>query len=90
MFMFGIQCIRCNHEIIAPHGAELLDDKVIRHLWHCPSCNAQIRILSAISEGSEVRKRSNDECGCFSPVERNVRLGWPDNGSAWQQLSKQP
>jgi transcription elongation factor Elf1 len=41
MFMFGIQCIRCNHEIIAPHGAELLDDKVIRHLWHCPSCNAR-------------------------------------------------
>ena len=55
-----------------------------------PELQRAIRILSAISEGSEVRKRSNDECGCFSPVERNVRLGWPDHGSVWQQLSKQP
>ena len=40
MFMFGIQCVRCNHEIIAPHKSEFLDDKVIRHLWHCPRCEA--------------------------------------------------
>ena len=40
MFLFGIQCVRCNHEIIAPHKTELLDDAVIRHLWHCPRCKA--------------------------------------------------
>ena len=36
MFMFGIRCVRCDHEIIAPHKTEFLDDEVIRHLWHCP------------------------------------------------------
>ena len=41
MFMFGIQCVRCNHEIIAPHKSEFLDDKVIRHVWHCPRCEAR-------------------------------------------------
>jgi hypothetical protein len=40
MFMFGMQCVRCNHEIIAPSKTELLDEKVIRHIWHCPSCQA--------------------------------------------------
>jgi hypothetical protein len=40
MFMFGIQCVQCNHEIIAPHRTEFLDDEVIRHLWHCPCCKA--------------------------------------------------
>jgi hypothetical protein len=40
MFMYGIQCVRCNHEIIAPRKTELLDDKFIRHLWHCPRCEA--------------------------------------------------
>ncbi len=40
MFMFGIHCVRCNNEIIAPHKSEFLDDKVIRHLWHCPRCKA--------------------------------------------------
>ena len=29
MFMFGMRCVRCNHEIIAPHKTELLDDEVI-------------------------------------------------------------
>ncbi len=40
MFMFGIKCVRCDYEIIAPRRAELLDGKVIRHVWHCPRCNA--------------------------------------------------
>ena len=38
--MFGMRCVRCNHEIIAPHKSEFLDDDVIRHLWHCPCCKA--------------------------------------------------
>jgi len=40
MFMFGIKCVRCSHEIIAPRRTEFLDDKVIRHFWHCPKCKA--------------------------------------------------
>ena len=40
MFMFGIQCVRCNHEIIAPRNSEFLADGVIRHVWHCPKCKA--------------------------------------------------
>ena len=40
MFMFGMRCVRCDHEIIAPHKTEFLDDRVIRHLWHCPCCKA--------------------------------------------------
>ena len=27
MFMFGIQCVRCNHEIIAPDKSEFVDDR---------------------------------------------------------------
>jgi hypothetical protein len=41
MFMFGIQCVRCSHEIIAPRKTEFLDDSVIRHVWHCPKCKAR-------------------------------------------------
>jgi hypothetical protein len=42
MFMFGMCCVRCNHEIIAPRETELLDDSVIRHLWHCPRCKPDL------------------------------------------------
>ena len=41
MFMFGMRCVRWDHEIIAPHTTELLDNKDIRHLWHCPRCKAR-------------------------------------------------
>ena len=40
MFMFGIKCVRCDQELIAPRRTEFLDDKVIRHFWHCPKCKA--------------------------------------------------
>jgi hypothetical protein len=40
MFMFGMRCVRCNHEIIGPRKTEFLDDSVIRHVWHCPQCRA--------------------------------------------------
>jgi hypothetical protein len=41
MFMFGIRCVRCDYEIIAPRKAEFVDDQVIRHVWHCPRCEAR-------------------------------------------------
>jgi hypothetical protein len=41
MSLFGIQSVRCDHEIIAPQKSEFLDDKVIRHLWHCPRCRTR-------------------------------------------------
>ena len=39
--MFGVHCARCDHEIIAPHRTEFLDDRVIRHLWRRPRCKAR-------------------------------------------------
>jgi hypothetical protein len=37
---FGMRCVRCDYEIIAPHKTELLTNNVIRHLSHCHCCNA--------------------------------------------------
>lgn len=59
--MFGIHCVRCDYEIIAPSQTELLDDKLIRHLWHCPNCKARVRILSTVSEKREASERSDDD-----------------------------
>ena len=75
MSLFGIQCVRCAHEIIAPHKTELLDDKTIRHVWHCPSCMALFEVFSAISEECEISKGSNNERRCFSAAERNIEAG---------------
>jgi hypothetical protein len=39
--LFGIGCVECGHELIAPAKTEYLDDQLIRHLWHCGRCRAQ-------------------------------------------------
>ena len=56
MFMFGMRCVRCDHEIIAPHETELLDEKVIRHLWHCPSCKARFESFPPFPKDAKLVK----------------------------------
>src|ERR1700733_3577355 len=56
MFMFGMRCVRCDHEIIAPRETELLDDRVIRHLWHCPGCKARFESFPRFPKGAKLVK----------------------------------
>jgi hypothetical protein len=39
--LFGIDCVRCGNGLIAPMKTDYLDGQLIRHLWHCPKCNAR-------------------------------------------------
>jgi hypothetical protein len=31
--LFGVTCVRCGNDLIAPEKSEHLDDRRIRHLW---------------------------------------------------------
>jgi hypothetical protein len=39
--LFGIDCVQCGNELIAPERTEYLDHQLIRHLWHCPKCHGR-------------------------------------------------
>ena len=39
--LFGVTCVRCGNDLIAPEKSEHLDDRRIRHLWHCPKCRVR-------------------------------------------------
>jgi hypothetical protein len=39
--MFGVHCVRCGNELIAPENTEYVDHQFIRHRWHCPKCRAR-------------------------------------------------
>jgi transcription elongation factor Elf1 len=71
MFMFGIQCVRCNHEIIAPHETELLDDKVIRHLWYCPSCEARFESFPRFPKDAKSVREVMLRVDIFPPLNRD-------------------
>ena len=54
MFMFGMPCVRCNHEIIAPQETELLAHRVMRHLWNCPKCKARFESFPRFPKGAKL------------------------------------
>jgi ribosomal protein L37AE/L43A len=35
---FGIKCIQCGSEQIAPERSEYWSDRHAFHIWHCPKC----------------------------------------------------
>jgi len=65
--MFGIHCVRCDYEIIAPHKAELLDDKLIRHLWHCPNCEARFESFPRFPKDARLVKEVMTKVDVFPP-----------------------
>ena len=67
MFMFGMRCVRCHHEIIAPHKTELLDDKVIRHLWIARTAKA-IRSFPRFPKDAKLVKEVMKSVDVFPPL----------------------
>ena len=45
---FGINCVRCKDELIAPEKSEYRDGTHIRHLWICPTCDTSFQSLESI------------------------------------------
>ncbi len=47
-FTFGISCVRCRDDLIAPEKSEYCDGAHIRHLWLCPKCETSFESLESI------------------------------------------
>jgi hypothetical protein len=39
--LFGLRCVQCENELIAPERSEHVDRQIIRHFWRCPKCQAR-------------------------------------------------
>ena len=42
---FGINCVQCDNELIAPERSEYRDERQIRHLWHCSKCDCSFEVI---------------------------------------------
>ena len=42
---FGINCVRCKDELIAPERSEYRHGMHIRHLWNCSNCETSFESL---------------------------------------------
>jgi hypothetical protein len=45
---FGINCVRCKDELIAPERSEYRHGTHIRHLWYCSNCETSFESLDSI------------------------------------------
>ena len=45
---FGISCVRCGEELIAPDKSEYRAGTHIRHLWLCPKCATRFESIQQI------------------------------------------
>ena len=36
---FGMKCVQCSEELIAPERSEYWSDRCTCHVWHCPKCS---------------------------------------------------
>ena len=43
---FGIDCVQCDRDLIAPERSEYCNDSAIRHVWRCPKCDCCFEIIS--------------------------------------------
>jgi len=44
---FGMTCVQCSNELIAPEWSEYRNERQVRHLWHCWECD--FRFASLVS-----------------------------------------
>jgi DNA-directed RNA polymerase subunit RPC12/RpoP len=45
---FGITCVQCHEELIAPDKSEYRAGTHIRHLWRCSNCSARFESIEQI------------------------------------------
>jgi hypothetical protein len=43
---FGMGCVQCDNELIAPESSEYRDERHILHRWGCPKCDCRFEVIS--------------------------------------------
>jgi hypothetical protein len=66
--LFGINCVQCGNELIAPERTEYLDDRIIRHLWNCPRCRGRFESFPRFPPDAKVVKDLVTKIDVFPPL----------------------
>ena len=65
---FGMKCIQCHNELIAPELSEYRDERHILHPWRCSKCDCCFDVISPTDT-----KSIRDIMTRVESVTRNVR-----------------
>jgi hypothetical protein len=44
-FRFGISCVHCDNELIAPEWSEYRHERQVHHVWRCSRCDCRFESI---------------------------------------------
>ena len=50
-YRFGMKCVQCDIELIAPEWSAYSNEVEVRHWWHCGSCDHRFETTANPSKG---------------------------------------
>jgi hypothetical protein len=53
---FGMTCVQCNNDLIAPEWSQYRNARQIRHLWHCWECDFRFESLVSFPAASKAMR----------------------------------
>jgi hypothetical protein len=45
---FGMDCVQCGKELIAPQWTEYRNERQVHHVWHCWNCDCQFEAIVSL------------------------------------------
>ena len=55
---FGIRCVKCSDELIAPERSEFWNERRACHVWRCQKCNCCFETLVMFPAASRTKRDS--------------------------------
>jgi hypothetical protein len=50
---FGVKCVHCSNELLAPERSEYWNERHVNHLWHCSKCDCCFETAVLVSANSK-------------------------------------
>ena len=57
--VYGMTCERCGKGLIAPESSGFVNERHVRHIWHCTNCNDEFEMSAHLPTDSD--SKMNDE-----------------------------
>jgi len=51
--VYGMTCERCGKGLIAPELSECVNERHVRHIWHCTNCNDEFEMSAYLPTASD-------------------------------------
>jgi hypothetical protein len=56
---FGMRCVQCSDELLAPEWSEVRNERQVHHVWRCWKCDCCFEIIADAESTEGIKTRDN-------------------------------